>query len=340
MRIRQLLQNDTQTLDDLYTAVFCAAVAQSSKGEWVIGTAVSESATAHTLQQFEWLGLVWDEGPEPEEDDAYNAPFKLSNTTADTTQQFDQTHSITHEILIGQIALPAPQTIRLPRIADSEFTISDLLDGDYLPTAVWHTLLTLGWPPAKDHERLSSYQVKQNFQLDQITTESQALKREDLLAINQQYIAHLPADTVAEKTRPYIEEWFGPLPMVDQWQIDLATIIRPQLRHFSDAPDVAGWAFADGWEYTEEAESLLEEERCRPILVSLVAELAHIVLLDHGTAESILAGITNRYPEEPKLNAIILSALTGQGDQLPLSAVMAILGKAQCLQRLGDALNM
>jgi len=339
MRIRQLLQNESVTLADLLTAVFCAAVSQSSGGEWIIGTAVAEAATAQTLQQFEWLGLIWDDGPEPEEDATYNKTYTINNTQ--TIAQFDQTHGATHEILVGDVAHTNQGIvpIRFPSVQMGGLSVNDLLDGDYLPTAVWHYLLSLGCPTAREHERLTSYTVKKNFKLEQRSQYPITLQHADLLAINQRYIAHLPAETVAEKIRPYLEEWFGALPMVDQWQIDLAAIVRPQLRHYSDAPDVAGWAFADGWEYTAEAEARLQQEKYRPVFVSLVAELAHIVLLDRGTADSILAGLAERFPQETELNTTLLSALTGQENQLPLAAVMAILGKAQCLQRVGDALQ-
>ena len=339
MRIRTLLNNTPLTLADLHTAVFAATIAQANQGSWVILTASDEPTTYQALQAFEGLGLFWDEAPDPEES-AENHLYTLPNVDPETVAQYDQQHHITHEIVSGSAAPLNPhlQTITLPVLNTGDLSAEALLHDDYLPTAVWHYLLTRGWPAATTDLRLTSYKAKQTFSLDQLDLTPQTLQTAALRTLNQRYIAHLPADLLAEKIKPYLEEWFGAMPAVGRWLIQLAETIRPSLPHFADAPDLAAWAFPDGYELTLQAETLLADETIRPILVSLVAELAHIVLLDPQTAQSILSGLQARYPDQP-IDPPILATLTGHTTPLPLPVVMSTLGKAESLTRLGHILN-
>ena len=233
---------------------------------------------------------------------------------------------------------PSLQLIALPQI-ETTMTAETLLHGDYLPQAVWHTLLSLGWPAMTSMALVTSYQVKQNFRLEQIAPSETALTESLLRTANNSYVNSMAADILANRFKPYLEEWFGPMPSDQRWLNQLAAMIRPFVAHFADAPDIAGWAFPDGWEMTADAEKTLMQPEARPILVSLVAEVAHIVLLDQKTAQTILNGLKKRFPSA-SVDIIILAVLTGQiQNRFDSSDVMSTLGKAETHYRIGECLR-
>ncbi len=338
MHIRTLIDDTPLTANHLYEAVFAAGLAQAYGGAWCVVTAADRQTTRCYLQAYSFLNLFWDEGPELDERDP---AYELVMKTPEMIAGFDQEHHITHEIVqMGVSYNSALQAIRLPVVEFQEEALATLLEGDYLPTAVQHTLLTLGWPAAIEIDRLSRYKITQQLRVDSLVSRSTTtFELADLRQFNQRYIAQLPADMVAERIKPYLEEWYGPMPAAARWLVQLAELIRADLTHFEDAPDIAGWAFADGWELTAEAETWLARESTRPILVPLVAELAHIVLLDRQTADSILNGLRQRLGETFPVNKTVATALTGQVQRLDGAAVLAVLGKAQALSRLGELLG-
>ena len=338
MRIRTIIQQAEPTLEDLYTAVFAATISQAHQGEWIIASVVPHPQTAAHLRILEWLGLFWDEGPEP--DDPNINEYDIPNLTEESLSQHDKTHAITHELVLsqGQPLNHALETIQLPAIK-ADLSPQIILHEDYLPQAVWHTLLMIGWPQARQAQPLTSYQVKQRFTMAQLADAESTLTETVLRATNKHYVNSLAADLLANRIKPYLEEWYGPMPSDNRWLNQLAATIRPYLSHFADAPDMAGWAFQDGWELTTEAETHLTKPEVRPLLVSLVAEVAHIVLLDQATAQTILSALKKRFEASP-VDITILALLTGQTACLfEVSAVMSTLGKAETLYRIGEILR-
>ena len=150
--------------------------------------------------------------------------------------------------------------------------------------------------------------------------------------------------TLAREIRPLLEEAYGPLPANDAWLTQLVGAIRGETETMADAVVLAAWAFEDNPALTEEAATALESEAARPVLVRLVAELARIVLLDEATASQILRHLQHHFVEEHDwaeevVKAPIRAALTGRRDGPPLAAVMALLGREQCMRRIAAHLR-
>ncbi|MEZ4594969.1 MAG: hypothetical protein R3D55_28080 [Chloroflexota bacterium] len=163
--------------------------------------------------------------------------------------------------------------------------------------------------------------------------------------MNRQYMQRHSNDKLAELIRPYLEETYDELPMQEEWLVRLTAVLRDGLNKLEDAVDAAEWAFADNFELTPGAQEALHGESAHPVLTRLVAELAHVVLLDEATAQSILQGLRNSFKESEgwKPTAVfhpIRAALTGQTGGPPLAEIMAILGKNRTLQRIANALRL
>jgi nondiscriminating glutamyl-tRNA synthetase len=133
--------------------------------------------------------------------------------------------------------------------------------------------------------------------------------------------------------------------MQNEWLVRVTAVIRDGLSKLEDAVDAAEWAFADNFEIAEDAQAALQGESAHPVLARLVAELAHVVLLDEATAQSILQGLRQSFKESegwkpPAIFHPIRAALTGQTGGPPLAEIMAILGKNRALQRIANALRL
>jgi glutamyl/glutaminyl-tRNA synthetase len=133
--------------------------------------------------------------------------------------------------------------------------------------------------------------------------------------------------------------------MQNEWLERVTAVIRDGLSKLEDAVAAAEWAFADNFDLSDEAQASLQGESAHPVLTRLVAELAHIVLLDEATAQTILQGLRQNFKENEGWQATavfhpIRAALTGQTSGPPLAEIMAILGKNRTLQRIANALRL
>ena len=163
--------------------------------------------------------------------------------------------------------------------------------------------------------------------------------------MNRQYMQKHSNEKLADLIRPFLEDVYDELPMQNEWLVRLTAVIRDSLHKLEDAVEAAEWAFADNFEIREDAQAALQSQPARPVLTRLVAELAHVVLLDEATAQSILHGLRQSFNESegwkpPMIFHPIRAALTGQTGGPPLAEIMAILGKNRTLQRIANALRL
>ncbi|WP_420645658.1 glutamate--tRNA ligase [Candidatus Leptofilum sp.] len=231
------------------------------------------------------------------------------------------------------------------RDPEGGYLIRDFQAAGYLPQALFNYLLLLGWTPDNAQEIVDKWDVRQQFRLERLSPSPSTFDWDKLNWMNRQYMQRFSHEKLAELLRPYLEDVYDELPLQNEWLVRLTAVIRESLNKLEDAVDAAEWAFADNFELTPGAQEALHGESARPVLTRLVAELAHVVLLDEATAQSILQGLRNGFKESDgwQPTAIfhpIRAALTGQTGGPPLAEIMAILGKNRTLQRIANALRL
>jgi nondiscriminating glutamyl-tRNA synthetase len=223
--------------------------------------------------------------------------------------------------------------------------MSDFQAAGYLPAALFNYLLLLGWTPDNGQEIVDKWDVRQQFRLERLSPSPSTFDWDKLNWMNRQYLQRNSSEALAELIRPFLEDVYDELPMQNEWLVRLTAVIRDNLHKLEDAVEAAEWAFADNFELSDDAQAALQGESAHPVLTRLVAELAHVVLLDEATAQSILQGLRTSFKENEGWNAPavfhpIRAALTGQTGGPPLAEIMAILGKNQTLQRTANALRL
>ncbi|MCB9009388.1 MAG: glutamate--tRNA ligase [Ardenticatenaceae bacterium] len=231
------------------------------------------------------------------------------------------------------------------RDPEGGYLMSDFQEAGYLPTALFNYLLLLGWTPDNGQEIVDKWIVRQQFRLERLSASPSIFDWDKLNWLNRQYMQRHSDEKLAELLRPFLEEVYDELPMQNEWLVRLTAVLRDGLNKLEDAVDAAEWAFADNFEPTADAQAALQSESAHPVLTRLVAELAHVVLLDEATAQSILQGMRQSFKESngwkpPAIFHPIRAALTGQTGGPPLAEIMAILGKNRTLQRIANALRL
>jgi len=231
------------------------------------------------------------------------------------------------------------------RDPEGGYLMSDFQAAGYLPAALFNYLLLLGWTPDNGQEIVDKWTVRQQFRLERLSPSSSTFDWNKLNWMNRQYLQRHSNEKLAELIRPFLEEVYDELPMQDEWLVRLTAVIRDGLSKLEDAVAAAEWAFADNFELSDDAQAALQGESAHPVLTRLVAELAHVVLLDEATAQSILQGLRQSFKKSngwkpPAIFHPIRAALTGQTGGPPLAEIMAILGKNRTLQRVANALRL
>lgn len=236
-----------------------------------------------------------------------------------------------------------PVWIHLPSLEDadgrplaSEILASDLREMGYLPEALFNFLFLLGWSP--EDEILDKWKVRKRLKVEALSPDPVTFEWRRLNEINRYYLQRKSDADLTAMARPYLEETYELMGVNDAWLEQLIGLIRTQMARLADAPALAEWALTDTFSFTEAAEEALVGEAARATLVRLVAELAHIVLLDQATATAILENL-HRHFEAESADVAIRAALTGRTQGPPLSQIMGLLGKQRCMNRIATILR-
>jgi glutamyl-tRNA synthetase len=262
-----------------------------------------------------------------------------------------------HIQLYQAMGWPEPVWVHLPLILNRRgqklkkrdpeggYLMSDFQAAGYLPAALFNFLLLLGWTPDNGQEIVDKWEVRRQFRLERLSPSPSTFDWDRLNWLNRQYMQRHSNENLAELIRPFLEEVYDELPVQNEWLVRLTAVIRDGLNKLEDAIEAAEWAFADNFELSDEAQAALRGESTHPVLTRLVAELAHVVLLDEATAQSILQGLRQSFKGSEGWNAPavfhpIRATLTGQTGGPPLAEIMAILGKNRTLQRIANALRL
>jgi len=230
------------------------------------------------------------------------------------------------------------------RDPEGGYLISDFQQAGYLPEAVFNYLLLLGWTPDDEQEILTKWEVRQLFRIERLSASASVFDWDKLNWVQRQYLQRQSDAQLAKLVAPFLADVYGPLPANEAWLVKLTATIRDEIVRLTDVVDQAEWAFSPSFVTDEEAGAVLAGEFARPVLTRLVAEMAHVVLLDTETANTILKGMRNQFKQEQgwgprQIYQPIRAALIGKVHGPPLAEIMGLLGKESCMGRIATALK-
>lgn len=255
-----------------------------------------------------------------------------------------------------QLGWQPPVWIHLPLILNRDgkklskrdeqgaYLVSDLQAQGYLPDAVFNYLLLLGWSPPGERELLRKADVRSLLRLEDLSTSPAMFDWEKLNWLNRHYLQQLSERQLAQMARPFLEDAYPGAPFDDRWLQRLVSLLRDDLVRLSDVVHAGEWALADDFQFSAAATEALQSDSARPTLVHFVAAVAQLVLLDEGTAQSILSNLHAHFTAAEGWSARdvywpIRAALTGHVRGPALHEIMALLGKDTCLRRVAAILR-
>lgn len=226
---------------------------------------------------------------------------------------------------------------------------SDFKKQGYLPEAVFNFLTLLGWSYDDKTEIFTQEELVKAFTLDRVGAASGIYDPEKLEWMNAFYIRQLPIDELVQRTLPYMErpESEGGLPDSVERPLDVAYTTRvlkldqERLRTLGEAAQRTAFFYVKDLKYD------------LPLLIQrgMDAPRTHEVL---RRARTVLAGLSpwqkdmlnssmRELAEELALKpgqvlGTLRAAASGSPATPPLPAMMEILGREVCLQRIDEAL--
>jgi glutamyl-tRNA synthetase len=206
-------------------------------------------------------------------------------------------------------------------------------------------LALLGWALDDKTEIFSAADLVQHFSLERVSKSAAIFNREKLDWMNGTYIRGLGIEDLTRKVMPFLESGLpagATRPVSAEYVRQLAPLIQERINTLAEAAAYADFFFLD--ELTYEAPSLVGKKMtARTTLEALEAALEKLAALesfDHDSLEGALRPLAeNLQLKAGQLFGAIRTAVSGKTATPPLFEMMAVLGKARCIQRLGVAIE-
>lgn len=205
----------------------------------------------------------------------------------------------------------------------------------YLRDAVLNYLARLGWSHGDD-EVFSMDQFCQWFDLDHITPSAAQFNTEKLRWLNQEYLKRLPTAELTEVLTPYMMRagiaLSGPdlAKAADLYRERVHTLVElaEALRYFFERPVPDAVLVA---EHLSEAN--------RPALLKLTEVLPAVEWESSAISAAIKPIVAEFKLKVPQIMMPLRVLLTGKAQTPSVDAVMAVLGRDECLARLKAGLS-
>ncbi|MZG52817.1 MAG: glutamate--tRNA ligase [Nitrospinae bacterium] len=215
-------------------------------------------------------------------------------------------------------------------------------DMGYLPDAMINYLARLGWSHG-DQEIFSREELIKHFSFDSVNTSAAIFDADKLSWVNEQYIQSTPPEELAKHLEPHLvktgvlQEGHGLSP---QEIAKVVPCLNQRAKTLVEMAEKSAFFFRKEVEFDEKAKNKFLTDESKPLLEKVVAGLT---ALDEFSAENIETLFKKIVEEEGlklgKLAQPIRVALTGTTVSPGIYDVVLLLGKEECLKRLGNVIN-
>lgn len=214
----------------------------------------------------------------------------------------------------------------------------------YLPEAMVNFLALLGWAPGGDQELFDRDGLVAAFRLEGIGGGSAVFNQEKLDWFNQQHIARLSQDELAQRLKPVLELaglWQdGYLGERHAWFLAVVELLKPRARRLDDFATQGRVFFTDEVDYEEAAvQKHLAPDGMLDHLVALDAGFAALPEFDVASTEAELRAVAEgRGLKAGTLIHAVRVAITGKTTSPGLFEVLTLVGRERTHQRLAAAI--
>lgn len=210
-------------------------------------------------------------------------------------------------------------------------------DEGYLPQALLNYLVRLGWSHG-DQEVFSLEEMKALFSLEAINKAASAFNTEKLIWLNQHYIKNSPVAEVKSYLEWHLEDQkldTSNGPAIEE----VITAQADRVKTLKELVSISRYYYEDFDSFDEKA----AKKHLRGVAQGPL-ELVRTKLeaLEEWSAEAIHAAINDTATELEvgmgKVGMPLRVAVTGAGNSPSLDITLKLIGKARCVQRIGQAL--
>lgn len=264
-----------------------------------------------------------------------------------------------HKLLFDALGWEMPTLIHAPIILNPDGSkmskrdrgsqVRDYIDDGYLPEALFNFLCNIGWNYDAAEEVFTPEQAVARFDVADINPKPAALNYDKLKWLNGVYMRNLDPNDLQRHLAPYLSRQLG----IDEETLlhseqlsELIPLIQERIKLLTDAAEFVDWAFVDAAtiQYNDPALFTARNKlTLEQAIVVLTAGVKMIRGLDEFTApalESSFRALSEKLGlKVGPLLAPLRVALTGKQVAPPLFESMVVLGRAETLVRLENAIR-
>lgn len=209
----------------------------------------------------------------------------------------------------------------------------------YVPEAIVNYLSLLGWSPGDDRELMGIDEIVKAFSLERATKAAAIFDVSKLDWMNGHYIRTLDIDYLFRLSLPFFQN--TSLRDADEKKLQkILALVRGNLAKLGDLPYHVAMFGDEIPDYETEARHLLEEPSSADVVSGAARLLGEMDVSSEESAKEWLAAVSRETGKKGKeLFMPIRAALTGSLHGRGLPQIIEILGKENCLKRLGYAVG-
>lgn len=266
-----------------------------------------------------------------------------------------------HILIYQALGWQPPRYIHLPLILQKsggkmskrlgDISLASYQKRGYLSEAIVNYLALLGWSPGGTQEMFTLQELVNSFSWERVSVSPATFDLERLNWFNKWYIRHLAPPRIAQAAAPYLREAYGrdersqgTVYSPSEWRDLLVDNVREEVDSLNQIPAIASFIFLDEIDYPDKARQVLSVPGARKVLKTFADSLDSLSSLDVDSANSLLQELRAELKESEDLGPRevmfpIRASLTGTLRGPNLAAVMALLGKERCIQRVQISKN-
>lgn len=261
-----------------------------------------------------------------------------------------------HLLLYQALGMTPPQYGHLPIILGPDRSklskrhgaaaLLDYRDLGFLPDAMVNYLALMGWALDDHTELFTRDELVEHFTLERVGKTGAIFDVTKLGWMNGVYLREMSQEQLTSVALPVLE---SKLPAEVSRPLDRAyaervlPLIQERIKTLEELPDMAGYFFSD--HISHEPSSLIPKKMDRNAAISALKTaleaLGTLDSWDPDSLEALLRPLALRLGiKTGQLFSALRVTVTGRTAAPPLFDTMSVLGKARCLMRIQDALNL
>ncbi len=261
----------------------------------------------------------------------------------------DHINNTPRQILIYEaLKYPVPQFAHVPLIHGKDkarlskrhgaTSLLEYRNDGFLPEALMNYLARLGWAHG-DQEIFTQEELIEKFDLPNVGKSPSVFDMDKLSWLNGHYLKTLPAEDIAERFLPFLEQMGIAAP--DRGQlVKIVVNLRERAKTLKEMAQMSEYFFRDDFPVDEAARTKFLTSATKPILIDFFEGLRGLPSLEEGAQKPLIEELTQKY--DTKLVNIIQPirvALCGRTVSPGIFEVIAILGKEEVEKRLARAIE-